>query len=200
MIHLKKAKVVRETEKALLLSFEGVNKPADKIAQEWNQDFSPIEMWFPKSFIKIENALYFVKESQNFGLKFQVELAAKMIDQKHTDEKVNGVDLAGINCKINRNVGKLWFNSESFAFSVGMAEKQPTGYYESHRYAKGQSNFGKTFFIDGLKEEQKELLNALMSYLLKAYHDSGYGHKFLLKSEQLKEDGKNKWIDLGTWA
>jgi hypothetical protein len=199
MITLKKSSIVRETEKAYLISFTGVSRPKTSILEAWDKDFDPVEMWFPKSLLKNEGEGHLVKENNNFGVKFEVELALKLAALQFRKEEKEGVTLAGMIFKINRN-GKIWFNGESITFSVGFADKQPSGYYENHRYAKGEKNFGKIFFIDGIDKSNEELLTAVRSWLMKKFNDYGYGHKFMLKSDELKEDGRNKWIDLGSWS
>lgn len=199
MITLKNPSVVKETEKAYLISFTGVSKPETSILTAWDQDFETIEMWFPKTFIKQDGEKFLVKENKNFGIRFEVELASKIVDLKFKKEKTEGIMLAGMNFKINRN-GKIWFAGETVTFSVGISDKQPSGYYERHRYCKGENNFGKVFFIDGIDKDNEELLKAVRFWLMDNYNDHGYGHKFMLKSEELNEDGKSKWINLGTWS
>ena len=144
------SKIIKETEKAFCLSFDGLD----------SKSFSTIEMWIPKSRVKKENENFLLKENGKFFMDFIANLSIKINENEKREESEAGVIFGDKVFKINEN-GKLWFNGDIFSFSVGWKEKDPSGYYENHRKIKGETDFGKVFFITGIPEDEKNVIESL---------------------------------------
>jgi hypothetical protein len=185
MITLHNPSIQNQSEKAYSITFTGYTTPETKIMNECHYEFpQPITEWFPKSFIKIEAEKIKVKETRNFWLQKEIEIAKKLKAIKDKSELENGVIFNGINFKVKKN-GNYTFSNNELEFTVGFKAKEPKGYYEQHRYCKGEDNFGYVFFIKNISlEKLNEIKRDLFDYLNSKFEDFGYGNKYMLQTEQ----------------
>jgi cell shape-determining protein MreC len=189
MIQLKNVQVTKETEKALLLNFTGFTNLKTKAHDEYSQDFpEAFDLWFPKSKIKMDNDKYLVKDTNNFWMNKEIDIAVKMGELKLKKEKEEGILLNGKIFKVKRFNSTIEFIGD-ITFTVGFKAKSPEGYYEQHRQCKGERSFGYVFFIKGI---EGQYCNDLLSYLDSNFYDGGYSNKYMLN---VGEGWKSIWFN-----
>jgi len=179
MTELKNTTIIKETEKAYLLGFTGYTTP-----KEANIDFDTMQMWFPKSKIKTLDIKFFVKNTQGFWRKKEIEIQTSLTESSLKKEEVEGVVLGGEKFYPSYCDFGVGFKNRDMSFFVSMKNKSPQGYYEMHRHAKGEDNFGKIFFVKAKSEFTftPELKSSIVSFFYKKISHYGYSHNFLFKN------------------